>query len=121
MLMLWPQASPLPFKKEFASAFLEARQVNPFLIRFGTFPRYLHNRPISARFQGVRSLRVSRTILVRRLESRARRRREVPSGRCATKHLEHMLGSEQRIDQPIETGAKWSRGHPGLRNKMPRF
>src|SRR2546427_7899748 len=39
-----------------------------------------HNRPISAHSQGVGSLRASITILVRRLESRARRRREVPSG-----------------------------------------
>src|SRR5438034_6842104 len=50
-----------------------------FALRFHIL-RSRHNRPISARFQGVWSLRASITILVSRLESRSRRRREAPSG-----------------------------------------
>jgi hypothetical protein len=38
------------------------------------------NRPISAHFQGVASLRASPRILVRRLERRSRQRRDVPFG-----------------------------------------
>ena len=41
-----------------------------------------HNRPISAHFQGMASLRVSATILVRRLERRSRRLRAAPSGKA---------------------------------------
>jgi hypothetical protein len=54
---------------------------------FGEMPRscpnHGHNRPISAHFQGVASFRASVTILVRRLERRSTRRREVPLVRHA--------------------------------------
>src|SRR5260221_9280358 len=46
----------------------------------GQLPSCRHNRSISAHVQGVASLRASLRILVRRLESRSRRRREVPFG-----------------------------------------
>jgi hypothetical protein len=67
-----------------------------------------HNRPISAHFQGVASLRASLRILVRRLERRSRR--EVPFG-----------SSKQRIEHSAEARSKWGRRHPRLRNKMARF
>src|SRR5207253_8203336 len=39
----------------------------------------------------------------------------------ATKHLEHMLSSAQRIEHSVETGTKWGGWRFRLRNQMARF
>lgn len=42
-------------------------------------------------------------------------------GQRTTEHLQHMLGSEQRIKHPGKASPKGGERRLGLRNKMPRF
>lgn len=71
------------------------------------FPRLRLIRPISARYLGGLSLRVSERILVSRLERRSRQRRGGPSGlrQGSTEHLDCVLREEQGFNNAFQASA----------------